>query len=52
MNGIPLKLKSGKNLDRLEKGNNELGNKYDQQVAAVHSQVDPLSVQRMFVKDE
>jgi molecular chaperone DnaK len=28
--------------DRLEKGNNELGNKYDQQVAAVRSQVDSV----------
>ena len=29
-----------KEFDRLEKANNELGNKYDQQVAAVRSQVD------------
>lgn len=38
--------------DRLEKGNNELGNKYDQQVAAVRSQVDSVIRSRMFVKDE
>lgn len=38
--------------DRLEKANNELGNKYDQQVTAVRSQIDTVIRSRMFVKDE